>query len=124
MSSFVFALPTSGWLTAPPGNGVLKVAPPVYPNETSTAQSRPIAPPQTYAGLGIVPSIVDTSGQFANTTGWSPSRSPAPTPTNPAAPTPTYPQDPAQQVANTSPWLWVGIAATAVFLFYVVKHHA
>lgn len=82
----------------------------VYTNETSTAQSVPLAERVDYTKVGV-------GSKQAIETGIKPNISPQ----NPASPQPKTPQQDANTKAFKNPVLWIGVAAGVFGLFWLVR---
>jgi hypothetical protein len=106
----MFALP--GFFTLDPYASERPMVLPAvsYTNETNTAQSVPLSNRVDYTRAGISSKLDQTVAK------------PAITPQRPAAPDPKTPQEVTNQKAGKSPIFWVGLAAAAFGLFYVVRH--
>ena len=90
----------------------LRVPASAYTNETNVAQAKP---------LPYVAPVVDYSGSFANTTGWTPVKTSVPTPVNPAAASPPSGNatlHPNNVAKLQHPVVWVGVAAGILLLLW------
>lgn len=82
----------------------------VYTNETSTAQSVPLADRVDYNRVGVGTKATIETGIKPNIS-----------PQNPASPQPKTTQQDSNSKAFKNPVLWIGVAAGVFALFWVVR---